>query len=54
MESESLAEGFMDDEVAANPQPFYRRARAAGAVVSGAFGPQVVQRGAVEYALTHP
>ncbi len=54
MESENLADGFMDDEVAANPQPFYRRARAAGAVVAGAFGPQVVQRGAVEYALTHP
>jgi len=40
MESESLAEGFMDAEIAANPQPFYRRARAAGAVVSGAFGPR--------------
>jgi cytochrome P450 len=54
METESLADGFMDEGIAANPQPFYRKAREAGAVVSGAFGPQVVRRGAVEYALTHP
>jgi cytochrome P450 len=54
METESLADGFMDAGIAANPQPFYREARAAGAVVPGAFGPQVVRRGAVEYALTHP
>ncbi len=54
METESLADGFMDEGIAANPQPFYREARAAGAVVGGSFGPQVVRRGAVEYALTHP
>src|SRR5271170_2104024 len=54
MDTESLADGFMDEGIAANPQPFYREARAAGAVVAGPFGPQVVRRGAVEYALTHP
>ncbi len=54
METESLADGFMDEGIAANPQPFYRKARASGAVVPGTFGPQVVRRGAVEYALTHP
>ena len=54
MDTENLADGFMDEGIAANPQPFYRQARAAGAVVAGPFGPQVVRRGAVEYALTHP
>ena len=54
MATDSLAEGFMDEEIAANPQPFYRQARAEGAVVEGPFGPQVVRRSAVEYALTHP
>jgi cytochrome P450 len=54
MDTDNLADGFMDDGIAANPQPFYRQARAAGAVVAGPFGPQVVRRGAVEYALTHP
>ncbi len=44
----------MDPAVAAEPQPFYREARAVGAVVPGTFGPQIVRRGAVEYALTHP
>lgn len=44
----------MDATIAAEPQPFYQRARASGAVVPGVFGPQVVRRGAVEYALTHP
>jgi cytochrome P450 len=54
MDSDDLANGFMDGSVAADPQPFYREARAAGAVVAGPFGPQVVRRGAIEYALTHP
>ncbi len=54
MAYDDIAEGFMDEAVAANPQPFYREARAAGAVVSGTFGPNVVRRSAVEYALTHP
>ncbi len=54
MDNENLADGFMDATIAADPQPFYRRAREAGAVVAGSFGPQVVQRGAVEYALAHP
>jgi len=54
MATENLADGFMDEGIAANPQPFYRQARAVGAVVAGPFGPQIVRRGAVEYALTHP
>jgi cytochrome P450 len=54
MAYDDIAEGFMDEAVAANPQPFYREARAAGAVVPGTFGPNVVRRSAVEYALTHP
>jgi cytochrome P450 len=54
VDNENLADGFMDATIAADPQPFYRRAREAGAVVAGSFGPQVVQRGAVEYALAHP
>lgn len=54
MAYDDIAEGFMDEGVAANPQPFYREARAAGAVVPGTFGPNVVRRSAVEYALTHP
>jgi len=54
MNDDNLAEGFMDSAIAAEPQPFYRRARASGAVVAGPFGPQVVQRAAVEYALSHP
>ena len=47
-------EGFMDAEVAANPQPFYRRARDVAAVVNGLYGPQVVRRAEAEYALQHP
>ncbi|MGH3577056.1 MAG: cytochrome P450 [Mycobacterium sp.] len=47
-------EGFMDPDVSANPQPYYRRAQAHGTVVAGTFGPQVVRRTAVEYALQHP
>jgi cytochrome P450 len=46
--------GFMDPDVSANPQPYYRRAQASGTVVAGTFGPQVVRRSAVEYALQHP
>ncbi len=48
------AEGFLDPEVSANPQPFYRQAQEKGAVVPGTFGPQVVRRSAVEYVLQHP
>ncbi len=48
------AEGFLDPEVSANPQPYYRRAQEQGAVVPGTFGPQVVRRSAVEYVLQHP
>ena len=54
MDDDDLAKGFMDADIAADPQPFYRQARASGAVVPGAFGPQVVRRDAVEYALAHP
>jgi cytochrome P450 len=46
--------GFMDPAVSADPQPFYRQARAAGAVVPGMFGPQIVRRAAVDFALHHP
>ncbi len=46
--------GFMDGGVAANPQPYYHRARDAAAVVDGGFGPQIVRRAEVEYALQHP
>ena len=48
------AEGFLDPDVSANPQPYYRQAQATGAVVAGTWGPQVVQRTAVEYVLQHP
>ena len=54
MDDGDLAEGFMDATIAAEPQPFYRRARASGAVIQGSYGPQVVQRDAIEYALAHP
>jgi cytochrome P450 len=54
MDAEELANGFMDAEIAADPQPFYRHARSVGAVVPGVFGSQVVRRGAIEYALAHP
>ncbi len=47
-------EGFMDADVAASPQHFYRQARALASVVPGVFGPQVVRRSAVEYVLQHP
>lgn len=47
-------EGFMDSDVMANPQPYYRRAQGEAAVVAGTFGPQVVRRKAVEYVLQHP
>ena len=46
--------GFMDPAVSADPQPFYRLARETGAVVPGAFGPQIVRRAAADYALQHP
>jgi cytochrome P450 len=54
MDDGDLAEGFMDASIAAEPQPFYRRARASGAVIQGSYGPQVVRREAIEYALAHP
>jgi cytochrome P450 len=54
MAYDDIADGFLDEGVAANPQPFYARARAEGSVIPGAFGPNVVRRSAVEYALTHP
>jgi cytochrome P450 len=54
-ESEAFnPEGFMDSDVSAHPQPYYRRAQGEGAVVAGTFGPQVVRRNAVEYVLQHP
>lgn len=54
MDDRGLAEELMDSGNAAVPQPVYARARAEGAVVSGVFGPQIVRREAVEYALSHP
>ena len=46
---------FLDERNAADPQPFYRRVRDAGAAVPGVFGGyQVVRRAEVEYALQHP
>ena len=46
---------FLDERNAAEPQPFYKRVRDAGAVVPGVFGGyQVVRRAEVEYALQHP
>jgi len=54
MDADEIANGFMDADIAAHPQPFYRQARAVGAVVPGTFGPQIVRRSAVEYALAHP
>jgi cytochrome P450 len=52
--SAEVLDGFSDPAVAANPQPFYRTMRAAGAVVPGTWGPQVVRRSTVEYVLQHP
>ena len=46
---------FLDPETGRNPQEFYRRARAAGAIVPGAFGGfEVMRRQEVEFALQHP
>ena len=46
---------FLDPETGRNPQEFYRKARAFGAVVPGAFGGfEVMRRREVEYALQHP
>jgi cytochrome P450 len=47
-------DGFMDADVASNPQPYYRKARAQGAVVKGTWGPNIVTRSACEYAFQHP
>jgi cytochrome P450 len=46
---------FLDPETGRNPQEFYRKARAVGAVVPGAFGGfEVMRRHEVEFALQHP
>lgn len=46
---------FLDPETGRNPQEFYRKARAVGAVVPGAFGGfEVMRRTEVEFALQHP
>jgi cytochrome P450 len=46
---------FLDPETGRNPQEFYRKARAVGAVVPGAFGGfEVMRRPEVEFALQHP
>jgi cytochrome P450 len=46
---------FLDPETGRHPQAFYKKARAAGAAVPGAFGGIVVTRRAeVEFALQHP
>jgi cytochrome P450 len=46
---------FLDPETGRNPQEFYRKARAVGAVVPGAFGGfEVMRRSEVEFALQHP
>ncbi len=48
-------DAFLDDGMAADPQPFYRQARDAGGVVAGPMGTyQVVRRAEVEFALQHP
>jgi cytochrome P450 len=46
---------FLDPETGRNPQEFYRKVRAFGAVVPGAFGGfEVMRRPEVEFALQHP
>jgi cytochrome P450 len=46
---------FFDEDLADDPQPFYRRIRDAGGVVGGPLGSyQVVRRAEVEFALQHP
>jgi cytochrome P450 len=46
---------FLDPASSGNPQPFYRLAREAGAVVPGPFGGlEVMGRPEVEYVLSHP
>jgi cytochrome P450 len=46
---------FLDPETGRNPQEFYRKARAVGAVVPGAFGGfEVMRRSEVEFALQYP
>ncbi len=48
-------EDFFNDDLAGDPQPFYRRIRDAGGVVDGPMGSrQVVRRTEVEFALQHP
>ena len=44
METESLADGFMDEAIAANPQPFYRRGAGGRGRGGGLVRPQVVRR----------
>src|SRR5580698_1530531 len=46
---------FLDPDTGRNPQEFYRKVRAFGAVVPGAFGGfEVMRRPEVEFALQHP
>jgi cytochrome P450 len=50
----TYADGFTDPEAANDPQTYYRKMRAAGSVLPGTWGPQVVRRSAIEYVLQHP
>jgi cytochrome P450 len=54
MDDDTQAEEFVHAGNADAPQPGYARARAAGAVIAGSYGPEIVRREAVEYALGHP
>jgi cytochrome P450 len=46
---------FFNEDLAGDPQPFYRRVRDAGGVVDGPLGSrQVVRRAEVEFVLQHP
>ncbi|MBV8463457.1 MAG: cytochrome P450 [Acidimicrobiales bacterium] len=47
-------DGWGDPAVAADPQSYYRKARAVGPVVPGTWGPQVVRRSTAEFVLQHP
>ena len=54
MDTENLAEGFMDEGIAADPHRSTVRPGKRAPWWPGPFGPQVVAGAAVEYALTHP
>ncbi|HLH29361.1 MAG TPA: cytochrome P450 [Acidimicrobiales bacterium] len=47
-------DGWGDPAIAADPQSYYRKARAVGPVVPGTWGPQVVRRSTAEFVLQHP